>query len=109
MFADIPDNNRAHMTGYNHKLLDQMMAVATSSTVIAYTLYTISERTLSVVGSTRLVYTVPFVVYGILRYLYLVHRRELVDGSEMAILKDIPMLTAIGSYIAAVLIILVSS
>jgi len=50
-------------------LRDQMIAVVTASTVMSYALYTISERTVQEVGSNRLMYTIPFVLYGIFRYL----------------------------------------
>jgi len=84
-----------------------MRAVVTSSTFIAYILYTISKRTVSqVAGSQDLIYTTPFVLYGILRYLYLVQTRDLSDGSEVMILKDHPMLINILLWLAAVIFIL---
>jgi hypothetical protein len=94
--------NRAQMTGYTDKLLDQMLAVVTSSTFLAYTLYTISSRTKAVFGHTHLVFTIPFVLYGILRYLYIVNKKDMIAGSEIEVLKDVPMLINILLWISFV-------
>lgn len=68
-------SHRKILAEYSPVLLDQMIAVVTSSTVMAYALYTLWPRTRLEV-SPRLYYSIPFVLYGIFRYLYLVHRRE---------------------------------
>ncbi len=93
--------------GYTVKLLDQMMGVVSSSTFVAYVLYTISERTThQVAGSTHLLYTTPFVLYGILRYLYLVDRADFKDGTELAVLKDRPMIINIALWLISIVLIL---
>ena len=91
LLKDAPDTSQVLAAGYSERLLDQMMAVVTSSTFVAYTLYTISDRTRLFFGSTHLLFTTPFVLYGILRYLYIVNQKDLTEGSEVAILKDVPM------------------
>jgi hypothetical protein len=97
---------RAGITGYSEKLLNQMMAVVTSSTFLTYTLYTIAPRTKAVFGHTYLLYTVPFVLYGILRYLYVVQCKDMTAGSEIAVLKDIPTLVTILLWLISVISIL---
>ncbi|MHB1191384.1 MAG: decaprenyl-phosphate phosphoribosyltransferase, partial [Armatimonadota bacterium] len=68
--------HRKSLSGYTTGLLDQMISVVTSATLISYALYTMSEETIHKFGTTKLVYTVPFVLYGIFRYLYLVYSRN---------------------------------
>ncbi len=106
MADDVQAVSRARQTGYTNKLLDQMMAVVTSSTFLAYTLYTIAPRTHAVFGNTHLLYTSPFVLYGILRYLYIVNTKDMSRGSELTILRDIPMLLNIALWLTAVLIVI---
>ena len=80
---------------YSSYLLDQMIAVVTASTVMSYALYTISERTVREVGSNRLMYTIPFVIYGIFRYLYLVHQRNQGAAPDRVLLTDLPLIVNI--------------
>lgn len=99
-------NHRPILKEYSPYLLDQMIAVVTASTVIAYCLYTISEETVTKFGTTRLVFTVPFVLYGIFRYLYLVHQRYKGGSPEALIIKDRPLLFDIFLWIVSALFIL---
>lgn len=79
---------------YSPSLLDQMISVVAASTVVTYALYTMSEETILRFGSRDLVLTVPFVVYGILRYLYLIHQKGIGEEPEAALLTDRPLLVA---------------
>jgi 4-hydroxybenzoate polyprenyltransferase len=99
-------NHRAILQEYSPYLLDQMISVVTASTVMAYSLYTISEETVAKFGSSRLIYTVPFVLYGIFRYLYLIHKKGEGGSPESLILKDKPFLVGILLWIASAIIIL---
>ncbi len=83
-----------------------MISVVTASTVVAYCLYTISDETVAKFGTTNLIFTVPFVIYGIFRYLYLVHQKNLGGSPEALILKDKPLLLALVLWIAVSAIIL---
>jgi len=64
-------NHRKSLKDYSAYLLDQMIAVVTASTLISYALYTMSEETVKKFGTTDLKYTIPLVLFGIFRYLYL--------------------------------------
>ena len=75
LLEDEARDHRPILQEYNPYFLDQMIAVVTASTVIAYCLYTISPETVAKFGTTNLLYTVPFVLYGIFRYLYLIHQQ----------------------------------
>src|SRR4029453_12531286 len=76
LLADSATSHRAILREYSPYLLDQMIAVVTASTLIAYIFYTISPETEQKFGTQWLGLTVPFPLYGIFRYLYLVHQRE---------------------------------
>jgi 4-hydroxybenzoate polyprenyltransferase len=99
-------NHRPILQEYSPYLLDQMIAVVTASTVIAYSLYTISEETVSKFGSTALIYTLPFVLYGIFRYLYLIHQRAQGGTPEALIIKDKPLLIDVFLWIISAVLIL---
>jgi len=92
-------SHRPILAEYSPYLLDQMISVVTASTVIAYCLYTISGETVTKFGTTHLIFTVPFVLYGIFRYLYLIHRKSQGGTPEILILKDKPLLADIFLWI----------
>jgi 4-hydroxybenzoate polyprenyltransferase len=99
-------SHRTVLGKYSETLLDQMMAVATSATVIAYCLYTIAPETVAKFGTSYLILTVPFVLYGIYRYLYLVYQKEMGGAPEKVFLTDLPLIVDIALYfISAILIV----
>ena len=98
--------HRPILKEYSPYLLDQMISVVTASTLIAYCLYTISEETIAKFGTRNLVFTTPFVLYGIFRYLYLIHQKKEGGSPEELILKDKPLLINIALWLATVGIIL---
>jgi 4-hydroxybenzoate polyprenyltransferase len=87
---------------YSPYLLDQMIAVVTASTVVSYALYTLAPETISRFGTDRLVWTLPFVLYGILRYLYLVHQKEEGGNPTKVLLNDRPILVTVALWAATV-------
>jgi 4-hydroxybenzoate polyprenyltransferase len=93
---------------YTPYLLDQMVAVVTASTVMAYALYTTASETVEKFGTRNLIFTLPFVLYGIFRYLYLVHQKNLGGSPELILLKDRPMQLNLLLYIFVVGFILYS-
>lgn len=82
--------HRSSLLEYTPYLLDQMIAVATASTLMAYCLYTVDERTIREFGTTHLMYTIPCVIFGIFRYLYLVHQKGEGGNPDRIILSDRP-------------------
>lgn len=98
--------HRPILEEYNPYFLDQLIAVVTASIVIAYCLYTIDAKTVAKFGTTNLLYTVPFVFYGIFRYLYLIHQKSKGGSPETLILKDKPLLIDIFLWIASAVFIL---
>src|SRR5512135_2981884 len=91
--------HRPILKEYNIYLLDQMISVVTASTLVAYCLYTISDETVAKFGTRNLIFTVPFVLYGIFRYLYLIHQKTGGGTPESLIIRDRPLLIAIVLWI----------
>ncbi len=99
-------HHRKILFEYSPGLLEQMISVVTSSTVVAYALYTLSPETVRKFGHDDLKYTVPFVLYGIFRYLYLIHQKNEGGSPEKVLLTDIPLIINIALYGLTVGIIL---
>ncbi|MFQ6069910.1 MAG: decaprenyl-phosphate phosphoribosyltransferase [Candidatus Aminicenantales bacterium] len=74
------------ITKYNHNFIDQIITILTSSIVIAYMLYTVDERTFKEFGTRNFIYTIPFVYYGLFRYLYLIINKDTENGDPTNIL-----------------------
>jgi 4-hydroxybenzoate polyprenyltransferase len=98
--------HRPILSEYSPELLDQMIAVVTASTLMAYALYTMATETHVRLGTARLPLTIPFVLYGIFRYLYLLYRRDLGGNPSEHLLTDRALLLDVALWGAAVIIIL---
>jgi 4-hydroxybenzoate polyprenyltransferase len=92
---------RPVLEGYSLELVDQLVSVVAASTVIAYSLYTFTAR-----DSKALMVTIPFVIFGIFRYLLLVHRDDLGEEPEQVLLTDVPILVDIALWIVTAGLIL---
>jgi 4-hydroxybenzoate polyprenyltransferase len=99
-------NHRPILREYNTYLLDQMISVVTASTLLAYCLYTISAETVAKFGTRNLIFTVPFVLYGIFRYLYLIHQKAEGGTPEALIIRDKPLLADVFLWVVAAALIL---
>lgn len=88
LLSDNASNHRGSLGEYSPYLLDQMIAVVTASTLMAYVLYTVDDRTIGEFHSDHLVYTVPFVLFGIFRYLYLVHQKGEGGNPDRIVVSD---------------------
>jgi 4-hydroxybenzoate polyprenyltransferase len=98
--------HRRILAEYSPYLLDQMIGVVTASTLLAYAFYTISPETVAKFGTDRLLWTVPFPLYGIFRYLYLVHQREGGGNPSELLVTDRPILACVVLWGATVIAIL---
>ena len=78
---------RPVLEGYSLALVDQLVTIVAASTVISYCLYTFTAR-----GSKAMMITIPFVLFGVFRYLLLMHRRDLGEEPEEILLRDLPIL-----------------
>ncbi len=99
------DATRKVLLEYTPALLDQLISIVTACTVMSYCLYTISDRTVSEVGSRDLILTIPFVLYGIFRYMYLVHSKGSGEAPDQVLLTDLPLLGTVALYVLAVVVV----
>ncbi len=104
LLTDNAYNHRQILREYSPPLLEAMMAVVTSSTIVAYSMYTFFAESLP--PNHYMMATIPFVLYGIFRYLYLVYQKDEGGSPEELVLKDIPLMTAIGLWAVSVLLIM---
>ena len=106
LLGDGAGDHRRSLDEYSPYLLDQMIAVVTASTVIAYAVFATSAETAARLGSGYLGLTIPFVLYGIFRYLYLVHQKR-GGGSPAALLAtDPPLLVCVALWAATVMLLM---
>jgi 4-hydroxybenzoate polyprenyltransferase len=88
--------HRRILEEYDPYLLDQMIAVVAASTLVAYIIYCLSSETAERFGTRFLVLTVPFPIYGIFRYLYIVHRKDGGGNPSEVLLTDRPLLACVA-------------
>jgi 4-hydroxybenzoate polyprenyltransferase len=91
---------------YSTPFLDQMIAVVTGATIVAYSLYAFSPEVAEKLGTEHLGLTIPFVLFGIFRYLYLVHQRGAGENPTAVVLTDIPLILDVALWGAAVVVAL---
>lgn len=96
--------HRKVLQEYSPELLDEMIALVTSSTVIAYSLYTFSAENLP--ANRAMMLTIPFVLYSIFRYLYLIHEKNLGGSPEEILIRDAPFIVSNLCWGAVVVLIL---
>jgi 4-hydroxybenzoate polyprenyltransferase len=104
--SGVPGTTRRVLTEYSPGLLDQLIGVVTPSTLLAYAFYTISPETVARFGTDRLLLTLPFPLYGIFRYLYLIHQRDGGHNPSETLLSDPPLLACIVLWAASVIAVL---
>jgi 4-hydroxybenzoate polyprenyltransferase len=106
LLADEATGHRRILEEYSPYLLDQMISVVTASTLVAYAIYTVSPDTISKFHTHLLGLTLPFPLYGIFRYLYLVHQKEGGGSPSEMLLNDRPLLACVALWAAAVAVII---
>jgi len=103
---DYASMHRPALAHYSPALLDQLLAIVTASTLLAYAFYTISAETLARFGTDRLLFTLPLPMYGLFRYLYLVHLRGGGGNPSEHLFSDRPLLVCVGLWALAVVVII---
>ena len=106
LLADGATGHRPILEEYSPYLLDQMIAVVTASTLVSYVIYTVSPETVQKFHTDYLGLTLVFPLYGIFRYLYLVHRKEGGGSPADMLLNDRPLLACVALWAVAVAAIL---
>ena len=101
LLEDRAEDHRASLSHYTPYFLDQLIAVVTAATVMGYALYTLAPATVAKFGTHNLVFTLPFVIYGVFRYLYLVHQKQGGDNPTRVFLTDPALLLNTALWLAA--------
>ncbi len=98
ILSDVAGTTRESLDRYSEKLLDQLIAIVSAATVVSYSLYTLWPDTVRKFGTHGLGFTIPFVIFGLFRYLDLVYRHEKGDRPEKILLTDGPLLADLALY-----------
>jgi 4-hydroxybenzoate polyprenyltransferase len=106
LLGDDAKTHRGVLAQYSPYFLDQVIAVVTAATLITYCLYTIEPATAQKFHTDRMPFTIPFVLYGIFRYLYLVHHKDAGGRVGHTLLTDLPLLIDIFLWGVSVLLII---
>ena len=105
LLADGAKGHRRILEEYDPYLLDQMIGVVAASTMVAYIIYCASPETHAAFGTEWMVLTTPFPIYGLFRYLYLVHRKAGGGSPSDMLLTDRPLLACVALWGVAVVLI----
>lgn len=100
------DKQRKVLKEYSVEFADEINTIAAAGTIISYALYTVSERTVATFGTEKLIYTTPFVIYGIFRYMYLMHQKNLGESPTSIVTKDIPIILDVFAWFLFSLLII---
>lgn len=101
-----PGQHRSTLTAYSEELLNQLINVAATGTLISYSIYTIWPDTVSHFGTDKLMYTIPIVVAGVTRYLFLVYRRNLGGDPSEVLLNERPLLATVLIWFVSVAVVI---
>ena len=104
--VDENSSSRKVLAEYSLNFADQMATVAAAGVIICYALYTVAERTVSVFNTESLIYTTPFVVFGIFRYMYLEYMSNKGENTTKIIATDFPMIVTLILYIVTTVLII---
>lgn len=98
--------SRKVLSQYSLNFADQMATVAAAGVIICYALYTVSERTVSAFGTENLIYTTPFVVYGIFRFMYLEYISNKGDNTTKIVFSDLQIILTVIIYTITTILII---
>jgi 4-hydroxybenzoate polyprenyltransferase len=94
LVSEAGNNTRRVLDGYTVSFLDQLIVIVSATTIVAYSLYTFSAENLP--RNHTMMLTIPFVIYGIFRYLYLIHVEDSGGAPEELVLKDRPLMATLA-------------
>ena len=106
LLTDNAAGHRRALEHYSTPFLDQMISVVTASTVVAYAFYTLSPEVVEHFHTKWLSLTIPFVLYGIFRYLYLIFHKEMGGSPTRLLLTDPPLLLCVILWLGTVLLVI---
>lgn len=92
LLAETAENHRRSLSDYSLSFLDSIMNICAGAAVLTYALYTRADETVARVGSRAMLITIPFVIYGVFRYLFLIHERKTGGDPVHLLFRDRPTL-----------------
>ena len=98
--------SRKVLSQYSLNFADQMATIAAAAVIICYALYSVSERTVNIFGTENLIYTTPFVVYGIFRFMYLEYISNKGDNATIIVFTDVQLIITIVAYTITTILII---
>jgi 4-hydroxybenzoate polyprenyltransferase len=98
--------HRRILVQYSPALLNQMIAIVTAACIVAYCLYTLAPETVAKFGTKNLIFTIPFVIYGIFRYLFITYKKQQTDIPEKALFGDLPLQLCLVAWIVTCVLII---
>ena len=102
LLGDLAPEHRRSLAQYSSQLLDQLISIVAAATLVSYAFYTVEPDTIAKFGTDRLTWTLPFPIYGIFRYLYLVHRHGGGGSPAEMLLRDRPLLACVALWAGAI-------
>jgi 4-hydroxybenzoate polyprenyltransferase len=106
LLEDDATSHRRILDRYSPYLLDQLIGVVTASVVVMYMLYTFSSEVMQKLGTENLFVTIPFVIYGVFRYLYLIHKEEKGGSPTRVMIGDAPILINVILWLITAIVVL---
>jgi prenyltransferase, ubiA family len=101
------EKSRRVLTEYNTAMLEQFTSITAACAIISFGLYTVSDQTIRTQGTSNLIYTLPLVIYGIFRYLFLLHRHGKGTDTAKDLFTDRHLLLTGSFWVAMTLVILI--
>ena len=102
---NVNNNSRLVLKDYSVSFLDQVIPMVTGATILAYALYTVDAHTQLVLGTTAMLLTLPFVIYGLLRYIYIIYHLKIGADPTETVISDIPTIINLFLWVVSSLII----
>lgn len=105
----LSDGKGAHrrvLEHYSPVLLDKMIGITAAGVIMSYSLYTMNQDTVRIHGTANLIYTVPFVMYGVFRYIYLLHHQNRGGDTAHDLVRDPHLVFAVGAWLVVTLLLI---
>lgn len=106
LLGNLAAEHRRSLGQYSPQLCDQLISVVAAATLVSYAFYTVEPSTFENFGTDRLTWTLPFPIYGIFRYLYLVHREQGGANPAEMLMRDRPLLACVALWVVAIVMII---
>ncbi len=104
--TDDKANHRKVLEHYSPVLLDKMIGITAAGLIMSYSLYTMNPDTIRIHGTANLIYTVPFVMYGVFRYIYLLHHQSRGGDPSHDLVRDPHLIVVVGAWLVTTLLLI---